>query len=1009
MKKVLFFAAAVAAMMLASCKPSEYEVVVNDPADANLVTITITANLDQATKATINDAEKKWFWSEGDHLAVFDGVAKRDFTLTAGAGTAIATFTGSIDPGAGALDAIFPYAAAAGDDFAAGYVIPATQTVTAEAVVDPNALVATATGAKDGDDYNFTFTSAVSFIRFTSDAAGKFIFHAADKEDSLTGDGRAVVVNAPAAGTWWVAVKPASYTGIRVFRRISGHDYMLSSASTLDLSAPGKAREFGTINSTANEVKVIETADELIAYLGGSPALDAYVVADLDLSAKSVTTCATYTKNFDGQCHKICNWTSSGVALFGAVNAGASVKNLTLDGSCSFTNPADGDFGFLIKQLKGSMVNCINMVDVTITFADLTQQHVFSPLVGRSSSSSSVMTDCVNYGNIDIEYTTPDAAKANTQYFGGIVGVVGTETDILRLSGCRNEADHITVTVHNGNTEQAYLRNTYVGGLVGGTGLSNGDADHKTGYAKNYGTFSGCINNADVSVSWEGGTGGYFKVGGLIGACQAQLLDCINNGDVSLVSSTSAYNANPSVGGLAGVIGGPANPNAKDCTNNGTVTLSGSFVNSDAASAYAAGSMGYYWANAGGCFGIVGDSSTLIDNCDCNAPVNFDIRMSDGGGSGHCLGGIVGICQCAISNCDHNYTASPSIINSQAKNAWLGGIAGLAYNNVTNCTTNAPIESTRKIFTWNTGTDGKDKKLIYLGGIVGRMMTASTSVSGCTNSGTMTLTTASDHGHVYLAGIVAYSGAITITNCTNSNTISFDGGGETGGQLYQSGILGYYNATGTTISGCTNTGDISATNWANTAFSYIGGIACQYSGSNCTITNCTNNADITITCAAKLRVGGIEAAHNGTFTGNVHSGNITATGMSGGAAAAECQIGGLAGYWGNGNIANSATKSCSVSGAIITKLGSNSRVGGVVGSINVNSTWTDLIVNTQITTTGSEYVGALVGGFHANNNLVVTLAGSPVYTGTTVNGAAISSGNILGFPNTTGSISGYSD
>lgn len=1005
MKKYLFILAAAAAL-LASCKPSEYEVVVNDPNESNLVTISVTARLDDATRATIDDSAKKWVWAEGDQLAVFDGVAKRTFDLTAGAGTSIATFTGSIDAGAGELNAVFPYAAA-GATYSE-YTIPAEQTVTAEAVADPAAMVATATGAKVSEAYDFNFSSAVSFIRFSSDAAGKFIFHAVKKEDSIAGKSRAVVVNAPAAGSWWVAVNPAEYTGIRVFRRISGHDYMLSSAASLDLSAPGKAKEFGTINSTANEVAVIENADELISYLDGSPTLDAYVVADLDLTAKSVKTCATYTKAFDGQNHSICNWTSSGVALFGAVNAGASVNNLTLDASCSLTNPADGDFGFMVKHLKGSMVNCVNKADVSAIFSDMTKQHVFSILVGRSSSKTSLMTDCVNYGSIDIEYTTPTTAKMETQYFGGIVGLLGTETDILRLSGCRNEADHISVTVHNGAPSSAYLNNTYVGGLVGGTGLSKGDAENPTGYAKNYGTFSGCINNADVSVSWEGGTGGYFKVGGLIGACQAQLLDCINNGDVSLVSSTSTYNANPSVGGLAGVIGGPANPNAKDCTNNGTVTLSGSFVNSSSASAYAAGSMGYYWANAGGCFGIVGDSSTLIDNCDCNAPVNFDIRMSDGGGSGHCLGGIVGICQCAISNCDHNYTASPSIINSQAKNAWLGGIVGLAYNNVTNCTTNAPIESTRKIFTWDLGTKGTDKKIVYLGGIVGRMMTDGTSVSGCTNSGTMTLTTASDHGTVYLAGIVSYSGSITISNCTNSNTISFDGGGETGGQVFMAGILGWNHAA-STFNGCSSTGNMNATNWANTSYSYIGGIASQYNKGGNTITDCTHNADITITASAKLRVGGIAAANNGTFTGNTHSGDITATGMSGGAAAGSSQVGGLVGYWGAGNIVDSATRSCSTSGAIITKLGSDSRTGGVVGSINVNSTWTNLTVNSQVTTTGSEYVGALVGGFHSDGNLVVTLAGSSSYTGTTVNGSPISSGNILGFANNTGSISGYSE
>lgn len=998
MKKYLFILAAAAAL-LASCKPSEYEVVVNDPNESNLVTISVTARLDEATKATIDDSAKKWVWAEGDQLAVFDGVAKRTFDLTAGAGTSIATFTGSIDAGAGELNAVFPYAAA-GATYSE-YTIPAEQTVAAEAVADPAAMVATATGAKVSEAYDFNFSSAVSFIRFSSDAAGKFIFHAVKKEDSIAGKSRAVVVNAPAAGSWWVAVNPAEYTGIRVFRRISGHDYMLSSAASLDLSAPGKAREFGTINSTANEVAVIENADELISYLDGSPTLDAYVVSDLDLTAKSVKTCATYTKAFDGQNHSICNWTSSGVALFGAVNAGASVNNLTLDASCSLTDPADGDFGFMVKHLKGSMVNCVNKADVSAIFGDMTKQHVFSILVGRSSSTTSLMTDCVNYGNIDIEYTTPASVKMTTQYFGGLVGLLGTVTDIVRLSGCRNEADHIKVTAHTGNLSGGFLRNTYVGGLIGGTGLSEGTAEAPTGYTTNYGTISGCTNNADVTVSWEGGTGGYYKIGGLVGACQAQLIECVNNGDVKFTSSTDTHTANCSVGGLAGVIGGPASPNAKDCANNGEVIFYGSFVNSGNESAYAAGSMGYYWTSAGGCFGIVGDNATLIDNCDCNAPVDFDITMSDGGGSGHCLGGIAGITKAELRGCDH-ITALPSSLSTTARNGWIGGIAGLAYNNVTNCISNAAIVCKRE----NRNTTDK---MTYLGGIVGRLMTTGT-ISGCSNSETINLITGDEHKHVYYAGIMGFSSVIaTIDNCSNSNQLSFDGGGETAGQVYLAGITAYYKGK-TTIKNCTNTGDIIATNWSNSAYNYFGGISGQYDGGSNIITNCTNSGSITVITPSKLRIGGIGAQVNGTFTGNVQNGDISATGVSGGSAAAESHVGGLAGYWGNGNIADSATRSCSVSGEINTKLGSNSRTGGVVGSINVNSTWNNLTVNTQITTTGSgDYAGALVGGFHKDGSLVVTLAGSSNYTGTTVNGSPISSGNILGFANNTGSISGYSE
>ncbi len=1003
MKKYFILFAAFCAAAVVSCTPKE--LVIDTPAEegvsnVKLIPITITASL-EGTKADLaGEKVITWTWKAGDELAVYDGTTVQRFTLDPSAdGSTVAKFTGSVTKGFTSLQAVFPYDAA-GSSFSTP-LIPEVQTIPSGTTIDPKAMIAVAERAEQvaDDEFNFYFTSGVSMLRFTvPDGVQKVILHTEGKEAAIAGASRSVTVNVPGAGQYWAAVNPASYEGLKVFSRTSDGDFMKSTTATIDLSAPGKAKNLGTLG-TGTQVSVIEDGAELVSYLGSTPTLDAYVVNDLDLTGKTVTTCANFANVFDGLYHSIKNWTSNGVALFGTVKAAGSVNNLTFDDSCSLTNPDDGDFGFMVKKLQGSMANCINYADVSVTFSDLTLQHVFSTIVGRSSSTTSLMTGCINYGNIDIEYTTPTSAKMNTQYFGGVVGLVGTETDALRMSGCRYEADHISIIVHRGETEEQYLNNTYVGGIAGATGLTAGSATTPKGYAKNYGIFSGCVNNADVYLSWEGGTGGYYKVGGIIGVSQAQLLECTNNGDVSLISSTERYNANPSIGGIAGVIGGPSSPNAKDCVNNGTVTFRGSYTNSTSDSAYKSGCLGYYWASAGGCFGVVGDSATLIENCDCNAPVDFDVTMATGGGSGHCLGGIAGISEAELKNCDH-ICASTSTLSTTAKNGWIGGVAGLAYASVTNCTSNAPINCSRANV---SATD----KATYLGGIVGRLMNEAT-ISGCSNAGTISLTTGNEHKHVYFAGIVGYSALATISNCSNSNTLSFDGGGETAGQLYMAGIAAYYTSK-SKISECSSTGDFTATNWANTNYSYIGGIGGQYSGGSNTITNCTHNADITITTASKLRVGGIGAAANGSFTGNVHSGNISASGMSGGSAAAESQIGGLAGYWGNGNIGRSSTRSCSTSGAITTKLGSNSRTGGVVGSINVNSTWTDITVNHQITTNGSEYVGALVGGFHSDGNLVVTLSGSPVYTGTTVNGAAISSENILGFANNTGSISGFSN
>lgn len=958
-----------------------------------MITVSISADI-SSVRASLSDSHV--LWAAGDEIAVHDGVAVRRFTLASGEGTTSAIFTGEIDGGATTIKALSPYSAASWNGSSFDYVIPEEQNVGSQSI-DPAVLIASGSGTVAG---GLTFSNQPALLRFTvEDGVTRVIFHSRNKE-ALAGTSPAVFVTLPGtAGTYEVAINPGTYAGLRAFVTNGSGTFLKEGSTSLTLAA-NQGKPLGTI-APSSQVVAISTPAELVSYLSGSPTLDGYICKDLDMSAASVTTCASYSNAFDGQYHKLTNWTSNGVALFNTVAAGGSVNRITLDATCSLLNNVDGDFGFIVQLLQGTMTGCVNMADVSVSWTDMTKQHVFGPIVGRNSKAAACMTDCVNYGNVDIAFTTPSGANMSTQYLGGVVGMVGTESTVTRLSGCRNEADHITVTMTNGAPSETRLRNTYLGGIAGATGLTTGSDSNKTKYSKQYGIISGCVNNANVSLTWDGGTGGYLKVGGIIGVSQAQLKDCINNGDVSLANSTSKYTANCTVGGIAAIVGGPANPTAKDCTNNGTVTFTGSYTNAGATAAYASGSLGYYWTSAGGCFGIVGDNSTLVDNCDCNAPVNFDISMSEGGGSGHCLGGIAGLCECAMSGCDHNFTSSPSILYSKACNAWLGGIVGLSFGNITDCTTNAPIVCSRPNYS------ASSTKATYLGGIVGYLKTSAT-ISGCTNSGTMSLTTGNDHGAVYFAGIAANTLGGTISNCTNSNTLSFDGGGETAGQVFMSGILGWYNAV-STISGCTCTGNITATNWANTSYSYIGGIASQYKVSGNTITNCTHNADITVTSAAKLRVAGIGAANNGTFTGNVHSGDITVTGAAGGEAAAESQVGGLVGYWGAGNITNSATRSCSVSGAISTKLAANSRTGGVVGSCNVNSTWTDLTVNTQITTTGSEYVGALLGGFHKDESLVITLAGSCVYTGTTVNGSPISSGNILGYAYNTGSFSGYSD
>lgn len=967
MKKYLFLIAAAAAMVLASCQPSGLEVEVSD-ASSDLVTITITASLDEATKATVDDGAKKWVWSEGDQLAVFDGVAKRTFDIKTGVGTSIATFTGDVDGGAVALNAVFPYSAAGAtyED----YTIPAVQTVTAAAVADPAAMVATATGEKDGGDYNFTFTSAVSFMRFTSDAAGRFIFHAVDKGDKMTGDGRVVAVDAPSAGTWWVAVKPATYTGLRVFRRIAGHDYLVKSDAALNLSTPGAARELGTINSTSTEVVAIETADELIAYLGGSPAYDAYICADLDMTAKSITTCASYALNFDGQYHTISKWTSDGVALFGTVTG--SVNNLTLDSDCVLT-PASGDFGFIICDLQGSIKGCVNKANIAIDLGDGTTQYKFGVLVSSSTVNTATIQDCENYGNITVDWNVGES-KMSSQLVGGIVGRLDNPGSNVRIKDCTNHADLIKVNgLHDG---AGNLSNIYCGGIVAATVSKEGSKETQTGFTVNFGTIQGCVNEANIDVSWAGGTGGYFNIGGIIGYGECAVDGCENKGNISFTNSTSVNNARPSVGGIAGTLAGTATVNAKDCVNRGNVSITGSFANSSNAYAFATG--GTSATSCGGCIGTVGDNATLVDNCDNYGKISVDAYMPTGNKSGAFFGGVVGQSFCPISNCENYYDATTLSLKIMAYKTYWGGVAGSVTGAISSCTNKTSVT-----YSCNSPTI-TNARLNYVAGIVGY---CTAGIDHCINDGAMNITFDSNTGYSYVGGICAYSEGGAITFGYNENHSTADiviNGNSMVKQIASAGIVGYHNTAGSTYSYCSNAGDISVSNWSNAAYNYVGGILGSYNSGNNTIDHCTNTGNFTSTAACKMRIGGIAAALAGTLSNSTSNSTIS---MSNGKALSAA--GGLLGY------SNANVSGCS-SECILTASdnASTSRAGLLFGDIGGTRTTSGTTAAGSITTNdASTSAGFIAGAYQAASaNHTFGAAGNPISIASTasINGAVVS-------------------
>ena len=120
--------------------------------------VRLTASFEtDATRTTLGEG-LAGAWTAGDHIAVHDGSALRDFVLTLSSGPA-ATFEGVMDTSAQTFYAAYPYAAASScSNGCWTLTVPATQTVAAGDSVAVGALAAVA---------RFTDPDAVSFRNVT--------------------------------------------------------------------------------------------------------------------------------------------------------------------------------------------------------------------------------------------------------------------------------------------------------------------------------------------------------------------------------------------------------------------------------------------------------------------------------------------------------------------------------------------------------------------------------------------------------------------------------------------------------------------------------------------------------------------------------------------------------------------------------------------------------------------------------------------------------------------------
>ncbi|MDE7407223.1 MAG: hypothetical protein K2M76_02280, partial [Muribaculaceae bacterium] len=484
------------------------------------------------------------------------------------------------------------------------------------------------------------------------------------------------------------------------------------------------------------------------------------ITADLDFTGSAFTPLAadgaTYLNGtLDGKNHTVKGIKITPTATFagaiGVVGSTGTVKDLTLEGSISSAQVSTGGF---TGQLHGTLINCVNAIDITSTKAT----------VGGFAATvygTAVITDCVN--------------KANLTGVSSVGGIAGTFDASARpvLTRCGNEG---TIT---GNATSAY-----VGGLVG-TAMPA--------------TYTECWNSGTVTVKTPASQ---TLAAGLIGyasgykdAAPYEIINCRNTGEIIAKSGVAGIVAN------VHSTSGYATLHITGCTNSGNITAKGTANTSNTANAGIAamltpGAIIRDCHNTGNItVGTNTNTAGITGYARLAATAALPIRIVGCSNSGdirsasYQIGGIMGAVA-AYTYVDSCYNTG-SIAGTGTANIYaVGGIAGAInspYASITNSWNTADVTATNRI-----------------GGIVG-MNNSKAAVSDCWNGGNIssastTQGTAAASGYA-VGGIAGQSSSI-FTRCYNYGTVK--------GVSRIGGLIGASTKNSTQISNSYNAGRIDA-------------------------------------------------------------------------------------------------------------------------------------------------------------------------------------------------------
>ena len=730
---------------------------------------------------------------------------------------------------------------------------------------------------------------------------------------------------------------------------------------------------------------------------------------------------------FDGNGHTIKNLAGT-VPLFKATSSGSTIKDLTIDNTCSFAfthnNVGEADLGPVVGYLKGIMKNVNVAANVSLApkvdGQTITQVTALGGLVGRVTEGDII--DCTYSGNITLPLDF--SVNAKNTHVGGLVGEITNANGLIKDSNFDGTLES-EARVASTDKNNPYF---FLGGIVGSNLLGTVDgcatSDHPKAVtmpnSKSYegtilnhstllyhmaqggiaGQNTGVINNCNNGATIQNfvlttGTSGtaadansrYYDLGGVVG---------LNNpgGSVSNCENLAAIESRstPRIQKIGGVIGYNKGQ-VSGCTNSSGGTIYLTTTNSSP-----------YSVRVGEIGGVIGNNASS-DVKDVHNAGNISVdRTENNVGVELKFGGVMGITTADIDGEDEKSITNEGNITDTYNGATVttaglrfGGIVGSAQASVRNAVNRGNITFTLS----NANVMSK----LYMGGIAGELSNSSDAeIGGCENSGEVYFnlnSQAAAHTGNYIGGIVGFvtgeDHSASIFDCVNGGYVHIAGSSTTAlTDLCVGGIVARMAENGS-ISGCDNTEDgevdISFSNAAHTD-NYSGGIVGKSAGYDVSLYLCNNAGYIHGGNGSKqngktMYVGGIIAYLDGNSsiagcsnTGGLRNNQFNNTNTKVG----STFEGGIAGF-----VAGTAEKRISISdvdNAVSDEFGSGSRrgyCGGIVGYAEYTDI-SDASSTVNYSGSSSYWIGGIAGW------LVNSTVTNGNYFGTSIQSSQIQGG-----------------